>query len=481
MTATNIALGMSDGSVWISTDGGATFTVVAPTSGSTGTAPVYVAFGPDGSLYALGSTTAGVNRWVASSSMWLNLGPTFVNGSGLAVTPDGTLYAADSGKTLGVGDGIWRSLYPTAVNSIGAANCQFQQINFTTGFTGMESPATATGLSVVSAMTDNALYTVDTAFPTGTSLYGYNGEILGFDDTMIGMPTLTSPKNGANVTTSVNAAVTWNAVTGATAYQVQSDDTSNAFAGNNMDIVGGSTIGSLTDCTTATSATVGSGLTTAKTLTGGNTYWWEIRAISIDPTAVKNNLDSRWSAGWSFITALPSVATTAIPIAPAMGQQNVPVNSTFSWPAVAGATSYDFVISDATANTSANWFAIIDYGDTTSVNAYVPQTALKYNTQYWWEVRADSGTATGPWTVSTFTTEPMPTSTTATATAPVVTPTVTVINTNPAVTPTVTVINSGTASTTPVIPTYLLWLVIVVGAVLVIAVIVLIVRTRRIS
>ena len=95
-------------------------------------------------------------------------------------------------------------------------------------------------------------------------------------------------------------------------------------------------------------------------------------------------------------------------------------NVTFTWPAVAGTgVTYQFALAQASANTTANEFAILDYSDNTITNAEPNQETLAYNTVYWWEVRAvtmnSSGgiAATGPWSIQMFTTMPMPATTTA--------------------------------------------------------------------
>jgi hypothetical protein len=172
---------------------------------------------------------------------------------------------------------------------------------------------------------------------------------------------------------------------------------------------------------------------------------------------------------------LPTPGVTTVQN-PTQGATNVPVDTTFTWPAVAGAT-YQFVIAEELGNVDK--FAIIDYSATCPTNATVLRETLKYDTTYWWRVRAVTATTQSDWTTAFFTTEPAPVATSTTTTTPPVT--TIIVPTQPVATPTVTIINSGTsAPTTPVIPTYLLWAVIAVGAVLVIAVIVLIVRTRRI-
>jgi hypothetical protein len=188
---------------------------------------------------------------------------------------------------------------------------------------------------------------------------------------------------------------------------------------------------------------------------------------------------------------LGGVTPGATPLYPVNGSVNVPItNMTFTWPAVAGTgITYQFALAQASANTSANEFAILDYSDNTLTNAEPSQETLQYNTVYWWEVRAvtlnSSGavSSTGPWAINMFTTMPAPVTTTGTAatgttvvTSVVITqPVTTVVSTNTSV-----VITQTTGNSTPAIPSYLLWAVIAVGAVLIIAVIVLIVRTRRI-
>ena len=186
------------------------------------------------------------------------------------------------------------------------------------------------------------------------------------------------------------------------------------------------------------------------------------------------------------------VPPTATPIFPANGATGVPINNlTFTWPAVSGSgVTYQFALAQASANTSANWFAILDYSDNTTTNAEPSQEVLQPNTVYWWEVRAvtmnSSGgiAATGPWSVQMFTTAPAVTATTSSAAVTITQTNTSVIVTQPITTvqSTVTsvVITQTTGTSTQAIPSYLLWAVIAVGAILVIAVIVLIVRTRRI-
>lgn len=164
--------------------------------------------------------------------------------------------------------------------------------------------------------------------------------------------------------------------------------------------------------------------------------------------------------------------TTITAISPALGASDVPITTTFSWPAVTGAVSYEWQLAADTGQTTDKFYLKDDVQGPT-VNAVKPTEDLKYSTTYWWRVRAvNSAGVKGDWTTSFFTT----------AAAPVVvepTPPV-IVQENPPPEITLTVPPAEVTKVEP-IPSYLLWAVIAVGAVLVIAVIVLIVRTRRIS
>jgi hypothetical protein len=179
-------------------------------------------------------------------------------------------------------------------------------------------------------------------------------------------------------------------------------------------------------------------------------------------------------------TTNPVIGGIGVPVAvatPNIGATGIdPTNLTFSWPAVAGATGYNFVLADSSANPGTAHFAIIDYSNTTDVNAITVQEVLKYNHTYYWEVQAFNASTTGAFSVLFFTTELEPVATTTATVAPPVTTTVTA---PPATS--VSVITLPGETTPATIPPYLLWAVIAVGAVLIIVVIVLIVRTRRVG
>jgi hypothetical protein len=173
--------------------------------------------------------------------------------------------------------------------------------------------------------------------------------------------------------------------------------------------------------------------------------------------------------------APPSIAAAAGG-SPVVGAYDVSINPTFTWSVVPQAIRYEIALSEDPT------FTIIEWSYNVDNNFYKADEALRYDTTYYWRVRGvlsepyqEGGqwvTPSTPWTTGIFTTEMEPT-------APPETP----IEVNPTkpevnveIPPTkITVEPAGAA-----IPTYMLWIIVVVGAVLIIALIVLIVRTRRV-
>jgi len=446
-TKATIAVGLANGAVYQSTNDGVTFTLVGTAAPLTANA--IVAYGTDGTLYAGG--TGGVARWTTA---WTNLNA--VTAVGLAVVGDSTLYTADpTAATLGpptVGAG-YRSLKPTAAT---AAAAEFQNLNLsaTSGFPTSGVGGTAASLDVVAATADNTLYVTETTTAIGTFLY--TGRIYGFKDTLAIAPAQTAPAANAILTTVTSAAATWAAVTGATNYRVTLD------AVESGDIV----------AATAPTVTLGSGTAigalTNAAFTGGTTHSWSFR--------VSTPLFSRQSTSRNFTTALPAVNPQPVAVNPnpMLGAQDVAIDATFFWPAVVGATGYEFTIAEDIDPAEPNKFAIIDYSATTVTNAFPGRENLKYDTTYYWRVVPFNATgAKGAASVFFFTTVPKP--------EPVAEPTPPVVVQQQAPPQITLTIPPAEVTKVEPIPTYLLWAVIAVGAVLIIAVIVLIVRTRRIS
>jgi len=170
------------------------------------------------------------------------------------------------------------------------------------------------------------------------------------------------------------------------------------------------------------------------------------------------------------VPVVPVIGMTGTPV---FGAIAAPIQPTFTWSAVAGATSYEFVLAEEIGQDDK--FAIIDYSATTTINGHVAREQLKYDTVYNWRVRAVNATGPSLWATSFFTTitEPVP--------PPEPVPPVIIKETPPTPAPEIILqVPPATKQEVQVIPDYLLWVVVAVGAVLIIAVVVLIVRTRRV-
>ncbi len=182
------------------------------------------------------------------------------------------------------------------------------------------------------------------------------------------------------------------------------------------------------------------------------TYYWRVRTAAA--------FDSQWSATRKF--KIDTLAPVSM-VSPTNGATDVSLTPTFSWSPAAGATGYELVVSDDPT------FAIITYSRTSTNPVFYSDEELAYSTVYYWKVRptgASYPAAGTPYVMGIFTTMARPDETT---TAPI-----SITQTNPTITVSVPPANE-------VIPSYLLWIIIAIGAILVIALIVLIVRTRRVS
>jgi hypothetical protein len=184
----------------------------------------------------------------------------------------------------------------------------------------------------------------------------------------------------------------------------------------------------------------------------GYTYYWRVRVNDVNG----DYMLSPWSGIRSFEVE-PATGVVPVLTAPGSGANDVSRTPTFAWTPVEGATSYTFQIALDAGFTQPGW--------TTSGltnNAYVAENELEYSTNYYWKVTPYQGTTPmGDAAVGVFTTMAQPTA--------------------PPTTPAPTTVTPPTVVIPTPIPTYLLWTIVGIGALLVIALIVLIVRTRRVA
>jgi len=197
----------------------------------------------------------------------------------------------------------------------------------------------------------------------------------------------------------------------------------------------------------------------------GETYYWRVRTGATGP------MYSPWSESRSFTVG---ALDTFMVGSPAAGANDVVLTPTLTWSEYPDAIGYEVMLSEDPS------FTIIEWSYNVDNPFYKVDEALKYSTTYYWRARGVTGepylvgstwvTPAGPWVTGVFTTMGEP------ADAPE--PTV-VVEHDPAPAPEVVTVEVPAPA--PVIPTYILWVIVVIGAILVIALIVLIVRTRRVA
>jgi len=326
------------------------------------------------------------------------------------------------------------------------------------------------------------LWTLDT---TVTGIYNYVDTLAvqGTGVTVTNLNTVSASLFGI-VGASTSANISWTALANATGYRVvvNSVPQTNLYTAVD-DLLGGTLAGVpnpvVAIITGATSALINN-------MAPGVTYNVSIWA---------NAPVSSFMFGTTIAAPLPPPAP-ATPLVPTLGATNIAVQPTFAWAAVAGATSYSIQLTAATDTAYAS--PVINVATVPAVIGQPTVTyswtgaALSFNTSYIWRVAANlTGGGSSAWVTGNFTTEKavVPPVTVAITTQPQATiifptaqPPVTVtINPAPPA-PILTVTQPVITLTTPPAgptPSYI-WIIVGVGAVLTIAVIILIIRTRRV-
>jgi hypothetical protein len=444
----NVLVANTSGDIFISTDSGVTFASRLGVSNA-GSATTYPAFDPGYAtnkfVYAnVIATGAGiwriaVNEADPDSTLWRRIDGNETNSStvkpGVGFDLLGVYYnweyatvVIDTVTPANNAGGIWRSVNPRD-DPLGLYPPKFEKVN--AGLTAGDVLGYA-GYAVA----PNTIFAFNTFGATfvATATNYYN-QLLAMADTLSAAVTQLAPADkavGVGVTLNTTsltlaAPLSWTAVVGALTYRWQVA-TDAAFTSREFE---------------ATSAA--SVIDTGYTLLPGTTYYWRVR--------VETPLISPWSVVRSFTMGVPYALQLTI-TSPASGALNVPVKPTFVWTAVPGVTTYELVVSEDPT------YAIIDFSRTSDKAYFQADEALKYSTTYYWKVRQ----AGGSWVFGVFTTEAKP--------VPPTSPFI--ITQQPA-----TTVQVNVPAPVEAVPGYLLWIIIAIGAVLVIALIVLIVRTRR--
>ncbi len=365
-----ILVGNTSGRVYRSKDNGVSFEPLPMDATSPPlTGNITVAFDPqfsrNNTVYAASDTAnKGIYRFiVGTSTTWESIDSTLPSGSmitKLVTSADGILYATNSKA----GGGMERCLVPTY--SLGAT--------FETVTAGLEDSVVLSGLW----QCGNQLWSIDTA----------NKRLMTFGDSLTLSVTLTSPPNQAagvgiiSNNTINNVSLDWQTLGGVTSYKWQLDyDTDFSSVPTGFE---GDTNASSVRLPALGSATI---------------YYWRVRATK--------PMLSPWSAKWSFTTSLGSVVSAVQLYSPEAGASQVPLKPIFQWSPIAGADSYELLVS--TDISFAN--PII-----TRIGAYaLPTTAwqcdvsLNHDTTYYWRVRASGSNSYSAWSaVGAFITKSLP-------------------------------------------------------------------------
>jgi hypothetical protein len=193
-------------------------------------------------------------------------------------------------------------------------------------------------------------------------------------------------------------------------------------------------------------------------LNSGTEYLWKVRVLK--------PFRSPWSKTLSFTTKVGKVGAP-VDVAPKPGATDVVLQPVFDWEKVSGADFYKITVA-----TDSAFKSVVAEGES-DIDTWELDTTLKYDTVYYWKVSAyaSSGAPAGSAVTSVFRTMPEPEE------AP---PPVVVTETPPSTVTLPPPVVNIPPQPAPITPAFI-WAIIIIGAILVIAVIVLIVRTRRVT
>ncbi len=334
--------------------------------------------------------------------------------------------------------GVWRTVDALAT------------INEVTGANYVEFEFLSTGPTVPNSLlhpaaTEPAGYTAFTVYPDDLWLTWGSNVLWALDDVPGDSPTYDIwmwddplatqvvqllPADGALLATTTTATLEWEALDGAEYYEVYIYSYCPTCP-ENMVLFDNFTSEYLQTCVVI------------EGLTPGEKYYWEVRVACGSPKV------SKWSDLRTFDTALGAVPYLCSPIC---GSDGILLTTNYSWDAVVGATSYDLQVVAASADGTVDWTDATTY--TSAENAFASIPGLEYSTVYYWRVRASNDGVYSAWAVCLFTTADEPAE---------------VVDPGPAV----------VVEQNEITPTWI-WVIIGIGGALTIAVVILIVTTRRV-
>jgi hypothetical protein len=448
--AGNVMVG-ANSSMAYSLDGAATFMPV--TTGLAGAGPCIIGadeeYGTSGAagedvIYIAGTTSNNIYRYtIGTSTIWEDMvaGATGLSGFGFN---NGALYAS----SVTPGAGVRRTINPHAA----VGTITWRSMNVGTGAGTMILNKIPNALRVA----DSMVWVIDGAVPALPP-----GNLLAWDDWVATTsPDVTGP--AANFQAAVNPVggvafpveLTWPAMGSGTGlvnvYHVLIWPTAAGIGSGTLLVTG-----ALGPFATAPAITLAPVAVAPNILgypmTAGTEYTWMARAAGQVSGA---GVVGPWSAPRTI--SVQAGAPVAAPhqgpqlLGPQGGATNVSLNPGFSWTPIAGATEYEFILATDSALTQTVEGTPVYVPDPAW---QVPAGTLEYSTVYFWGVRSSKPT-TSPQSVGSFTTMAEP------------------------VEPTPPIVIEPTPPAPQIVPGYI-YAIIGVGAILVIVVLVLIIRTRR--
>jgi uncharacterized integral membrane protein len=445
----HILVGDTVGGAYLSTNANLTYLAQGVIGGPT-IVEFDINYATNNIIYGADNNAAGVLRYNTTTPLipWAAIdGSVTLLPADIICAPDGALYATDATAStvpvppaVGAG-GMMRSLNPTA--PITPASPAFERV------TGADALAAGSTLGKMTLTEGSNI------------IYAINGALISTytDILTMAVPTILSPAEG-DIVLAAAAAVSITPVENnpppVGTYQVQWNTRS--------DYLGAGNILAIPAVINAVNLN-----TLAIPVPAGSTIY--VRVQTTGPVF------GPWSDTVSYETQLTAGAINApailSPIAGGTGPggYNAELNPTFNWGVIGGATNYKFQLAmDASFDDP-----IVDETLGNVLVYKLESMTLDYGTTYYWRVMAISATSETAWSAAVgFTTMAEPAETEPPVT---VTDAPDVIITIPPAEPAPTI----TLEPTPIeeTPAGYIWAIIIIGAVLVIAVIVLIVRTRR--
>jgi len=436
-----ILAGGRNGDVAYSTDAGQSFIEISEVLGS-GTGDVQVAADADFSrnsiIYAATNLPdEGLWRWtIGVSDEWEQLDEDITQLaqgqriSGLAVSPEGTLYALRLEPASATTGGMTRWLNPSCPSD---TDFEYDFINF--------SLPTDVSFDPTVLFTNTVSYIELTWDSDETQVWSIDTteqRIYRFRDTLCKRgPDLESPEDEAVIPLGScpcdrpsSLTLDWEELSDVTEYEIavylDKDCTVQVWSGHSGD-----------NDITAT------GGNTPLSLSSGTAYYWKVRS--------DQPIKSPWSEVSSFALALVEVSG----LYPTPSATSISVRPVFTWDSAGQDAGFEFVL----ARDSQFSDALVSMTGTDALisTSWTCDRELEYSTTYFWRVRPVSSSSQGEWATGAFTTEPAPQ-----------TP-------DPAVQIPVTLHVAG--SPTSSIPSYLLYVMVGIGIALAVSLIVLIVRT----